>query len=182
MECKGCEEISFLFEEDNKLTDADESETLPFEASEDSTTFPPRLFRRLPPWVPSIPDDELQELLREVYGALQNGSRRLAVMGVRAMLDRVITKAVGDKGPFFKRLKSYVEHGRLGLRTEDAINAVFNVGSAAAHRAFRPSQEQIIDAIDALEHILHEAYVLPQRTLRLEDGTPPKPNFGPRRR
>ncbi len=143
VQCKGCDEISFLFEEDNKLTDANESDTLPFEASEASTTYPPPLFRRYPSWFNSIPDAELKSLLHEVYAALQYGSRRLAVMGVRTMLDRVITEVVGDyvqegvkqTDAFKTKLKAYAAQTGLGVRTRDAIIAVFNAGSAAAHRA-----------------------------------------------
>lgn len=176
--CKGCEEISFLIEEDDKLTD-NESETLPFEASQEkSATFPPRLFRRLPSWFNSIPRGEQKLLLQEVYAALQ----KLALMGVRTMLDRVITDVVGDyvkegdkqTDAFKTKLKAYAAQ-TLGVRTRDAIIAVFNAGSAAAHRAYNPSETQIFDVIDHLEHILYEQYILRQGTDRIEDETPAKP-------
>lgn len=94
-----------MLEEDNRFIFANVSDTPPFEVGI-LTTFPPRLFRHLPSWFNSIPDNELKALLREVYGALQNDLRRLALMGVRTIVDRIVTKAVGDTGPFSKRLKA----------------------------------------------------------------------------
>jgi hypothetical protein len=176
VECRGCEEVSFLLESDSQFTFANQTDKPPFEADREVTaTYPPRLFRHLPTWFGKIPDVEVQNLLQEVYSALQNDSRRLAVMGVRTALDMLITKAVGDLGAFKKKQQAYVELTRVGRRTEDAIQRVFEFGSAAVHRGFHPSNSQIIDAVDALEHILHEHYILPQRTHRMEEDTPPKP-------
>jgi hypothetical protein len=74
LECCACQEITlrhrFYFSE--------------WEANAVETTFyPPRIARRLPPWKDKLPLD-MVSLLEEVYKALQADSKRLAMMSEEA--------------------------------------------------------------------------------------------------
>src|SRR5438034_8788980 len=65
--------------------------------------YPPAMARRTPVWVSSIASSHrkipkpLANLMKEVYQALQNGSRRLVAMGIRSALDQVLTDKVRDR-------------------------------------------------------------------------------------
>ena len=64
------------------------------------TYFPPRVSRRKPDWLVREEASGYQGLLDEVYTALHADSRRLAMMGARAIIDKAISKRIGDHGSF----------------------------------------------------------------------------------
>jgi hypothetical protein len=43
---------------------------------------------------------EIADLLTEIYAAVNGGQHRLAAMGIRALLERVMINKVGDQGTF----------------------------------------------------------------------------------
>ncbi|SHL40013.1 hypothetical protein SAMN05216428_102279 [Nitrosospira sp. Nsp11] len=49
------------------------------------------------------PEDKfVEEFLNEIYVALQNNLPRLATMGVRALLEKIMISKVGDQGTFWE--------------------------------------------------------------------------------
>lgn len=65
--------------------------------------YPPSISRRWPKWCNDLPGDFFL-LLVEVYKALHANSRRLALMGTRALVDLFINETIGDIGGFDKKL------------------------------------------------------------------------------
>ena len=102
LKCCGCGEIKLRhtswFSENDKPT---------------VNYFPPAIFRKPPRWLLTLwlelkSDDVFVEaLLKEIYAALQNASPRLAAMGVRALLERIMVTQVGDQGTFEKNLSEF---------------------------------------------------------------------------
>jgi hypothetical protein len=46
--------------------------------------------------------EKLDDLLKEIYRATENALPRLAVMGIRALLEKIMVLKVGDHGNFCK--------------------------------------------------------------------------------
>jgi len=75
-----------------------------------TTYYPPAIARRTPPWVDYVSwvlfegNDEVPldicNIMKEVYIALQNNSRRLCAMGIRATLEHTMIDKIGDHGKF----------------------------------------------------------------------------------
>jgi hypothetical protein len=159
LQCKGCHSVlarrSFLF-----------ASTEP-----DLSYFPPRTSRRQPPWSWSLPS-EVRDLLNEVYGALQANSSRLALMGIRTVIDVVILEKVGDIGSFAEKLNALQDRGFVGERQKEFLTAVLDAGSAAVHRGHVASVVELGYAMDIVENLLQAVYALEGAAQHLRGTTP----------
>jgi hypothetical protein len=160
LECQGCEAVclrkAYWFSEGK-----DEA---------DLTFYPPPVGRTIPDWATDLPED-WQGLLQEVYAALQADSRRLAMMGARAIVDLVLNEKAGDIGGFDQKLNALVDSGYLGRRDRDVLFAALNAGHAAAHRGHEASVEETAHVMDIVENLLH-ADVLSQAAADLDKSIP----------
>jgi 2,4-dienoyl-CoA reductase-like NADH-dependent reductase (Old Yellow Enzyme family) len=75
-------------------------------------------------------------MLREVYEAVRNELRQLAVMGIRAILEQVMISNIGDRGSFKANLEALQEAGYISLIQFDALDKVLEAGHAVTHRNF----------------------------------------------
>lgn len=164
LECCGCEEVclrrAFWFSESALYGE----EKLQF--------FPPPTARRPPRWFDQLGQEE-QQLLEEVYVAVQADSRRLSMMGARAVVDIVMNRE-GDQGDFGSGLNALEVRGLIGARQREVLKAALDVGHAAAHRGHRPSREDVETVIDIVEHLL-QAELLGPAAADLRTRTPPRP-------
>ncbi|HLG55468.1 MAG TPA: DUF4145 domain-containing protein [Vicinamibacterales bacterium] len=138
------------------------------------TIYPPRTARMKPVWWDQLPK-ELARLLDEIYSALDLGSRRLALMGARAALDMLLVEKVGDVGGFRAKLKALERDGFIGLKNREILEAALDAGSAAAHRGYAPSSDDLNAVMDIIENLLQAVYHLEPLARRLK-GTTPKRN------
>ncbi len=144
LECCGCETVCLR----RKFWWSEEpgDETIEY--------FPPQASRRKPKWASEL-GTELEGLLDEVYIAMHAGSRRLSMMGARAIIDIVMQEKVGDIGGFERKLAALVEHGYISVRNQEVLRAALSAGNAAAHRGHRASVEEVAQVMDIVENLLH---------------------------
>jgi len=162
LECGGCESVSLRH-------------TYYFDPTGDTdvTLYPPPINRRPPAWQQSLPRD-VRQLLREVYAALAADSRSLAMMGARTLVDMVLLKEVGDVGSFAKKLEGAEQHGLIGKRSRNVLAAALDAGSAAAHRGYRASSDDVTAIMDIVENLLQAVYHLESLANALKKKTPPR--------
>jgi hypothetical protein len=92
-----------------------------------SVYYPPAISRRRPNWLkdPEGPfyfgGTEIEKLLEEIYSALQNDSRRLAAMGIRALLELVMIEQVGDSGQIGKNVDKFLEQGFVCIPPAETV-------------------------------------------------------------
>lgn len=143
-ECCGCHEIhlinTFWFSEWNP------GETV-------INIYPPRISRKLPKWINDIPEDQ-KALLREIYFALSANSKRLVVMGTRALLDLFINDKIGDIGGFDQKLNELTEKGLISENQKNILSTFLDTGHAVIHRGFYPDDEIVNQVLDIIENIL----------------------------
>jgi Domain of unknown function (DUF4145) len=147
--------------------------------------YPPVSARRKPTWMlrdsalhRSIPDS-VKELMEEIYTALQNGSRRLAVMGTRAALETIIVSKTGDQGNFRQNLDAFQAAGYLAPRQRKTIETILEVGHATIHRGWKPTDADVSAVIDITEGIIETTYLHEPRVRELEARVPrrrPRPS------
>ena len=136
------------------------------------TFFPPRISRRKPAWVDRLEvPSEYIGILDEVYAALHADSRRLAMMGVRALIDAVIRRTVGDQDNFAKGLDELSGKYLISERDRGIIEAAIDVGHASAHRGHKPSSNDVNVVIDIVERMIH-AEILAEQAQALKKTTP----------
>ncbi len=174
--CRGCGEVSSR----NEIWD------LYYETLDDEpvgerliefTISPPRLWRRLPDWLPRLEpaEPDLCDLLREVYRATHDGQVRLLASGVRTSLDYVMTKIVGDVGEFSAKLTAMQAAGHLSATQRDMLETVIDVGSAAVHRGFKPQRELLEEMLITMETIIRDHYLTGPALRSMKTLVPPRP-------
>ncbi|BFM20348.1 hypothetical protein R50076_13970 [Gilvimarinus japonicus] len=114
-------------------------------------------------------NQEIIDLINEIYIALQNGISRLAIMGIRALVETIMIKKVGDHNAFSKNMDRFQEGGYISPTQREALDAVLEAGHATIHRAYRPSAQQVQAAIDIVENIIEAIYVSDQNRKRFSD-------------
>jgi len=138
LECRGCQNVMFVhthwFSEDEEWGD-DGPELIVHR-----DLYPPAPPRAKPEWASELwhtlahKDRWVGKLHGDIYAALGTGAFELATMGIRAIIDCVVTSRVGDIGGFARKLETMRNEGLISEIPAEIINAAFNAGSAAVHR------------------------------------------------
>jgi hypothetical protein len=116
----------------------------------------------------SLESVKFENLLEEIYTATQNNLPRLALMGVRALLEQVMILKVGDHGVFRENLKKFQEVGYASTIQFDALDRILDAGHAVIHRMYAPEQSDLDTALDVMEGILAAIYVHDRKVQDLE--------------
>lgn len=173
LQCGGCQEV-VMSRTDWCSEDDPHDSYVP-------TYFPPRVSRRKPEWLSQHPElNDYLGLFEELYAALHADSRRLAMMGARAVMDMAITQmTAGDQGGFTAGLNALESDRRLTSEERQLIEAAFDAGSAAMHRGHQPAAGDVNTVIDIVERIVH-AEVLKKKAMELAAATPKRPQRKPK--
>jgi hypothetical protein len=91
--------------------------------------YPPPISRKKPEWLSALywgwmgeeKYEQLPGLFDEVYEAVRGGQHRLAVMGIRAILENVMVANAGDQGSFAANLDAFSKGGYISLVQRDAM-------------------------------------------------------------
>jgi len=177
LKCRGCETVTLRVTSGEGTTDE----------CPNVVYYPPAMARRVPDWAgeinlaalglldgPTVPLG-IWSLMREVYVAVQNGSRRLAAMGIRAALESVMIDKMGDKGTFSDNMDAFQAADYLNGRQRGHLDAVLEAGHATIHRGWQPTDSQIVILLDITEAIIEGAYLHDQPADILSRSIPPRP-------
>lgn len=170
LQCAGCNAIKLRHHA-----------TYPGEPFESTTYFPAAVFRPRPRWLFDLElnlfleEDAVIDLLNEVYVSLQHNLLRVAAMGVRALLETVMTTKVGDSGSFAANVTAFEQGGYVSRVQKERLLAILEAGHAAIHRGFKPSREDVITLVDIAEHIIESVYIHDAKVKELQTRTPKRP-------
>lgn len=141
--------------------------------------YPPATSKQKPAWLKELDDPLASEeqkyivqLLHEIYTALHNNSRRLAVMGARALLEHIMVSRIGDQGAFVKNLDEFQKKGYLSTKQREIIEPILEAGHAAIHRGFHPNAEDVITVIEITESLVETTYVHTEKASKLKGRVP----------
>lgn len=168
LKCRGCDSVTMRH-------------TFGYEET-DIVYYPPAIPRRTPDWandilstlfpaLRSIPAS-VCALMREIYSAVQNDSRRLAAMGIRAALEQVMIDKVGDQGRFKDNVDALQEKGYLSTRQAFDLNSILDAGHATIHRGWEPTNDDIATLLDITESIIESVYLHENRVRALDKNVP----------
>jgi hypothetical protein len=135
------------------------------DGSKDHDYYPSPITRKQPEWQLHLlagvhgsgTERDIGALLAEVYATVAGGQYRLAAMGIRALLEQVMILKVGDLRTFDMKLDAFQE-GYISLLQRDALRATLDLGDAAMHRAHRPSENDLMLALNIVEGVLAPIY------------------------
>lgn len=170
LECSGCHSVC-LGEQVRFIPDGDV----------EHSHYPSPVSRKQPDWLLSLilgGNATLGALLHEIYQAVYGGQFRLAAMGIRALLEQVMAAHVGD-GSFDEQLDAFQKAGYVSNIQRETLHSTIQVGHAAMHRAYKPTEEDIKVALDIVEGVMAPLYAHQKRAEQMVDRVPPRP---PRKR
>lgn len=142
--------------------------------------YPPESYRPEPRWLKdlfwSVPIDNnfIGDFIKEIYIALRNQSLRLAVMGIRALLEQIMIDKIGDQGTFKGNLNAFEAKGFVSRSQRTVLEPVIEAGHATMHRAFKPTTADVGRLIDITESIIESIYINEHRASELSKSVPPK--------
>jgi hypothetical protein len=118
----------------------------------------------------------LFDLLKELYGAFNNGYPVLAAIGVRTAFDSATERlGISSSLSFSRKLEEAKSAGHVGEKEKNALTVLVDAGSAAAHRGWRPSHDDLTAMINALETFLQRVFLTNPKVDAIKDGVPPRP-------
>ncbi len=139
-------------------------------------TYPvPEKKGRKPDWVWEIAkqDPQLEKILSEVYDAVEHRSNILAATGLRTAFDRAVSyHAVDESLPLAAKVKALQDAGFIGETEASILQTVVDAGSAAAHRGWNPSDDDLAKLLQSLEHFIHRTVVTGKKVLDVKAAIP----------
>lgn len=158
LSCRGCDSISFrIRSSDSETIEQDENGQL--HHPESVQYYPPAISREQPLWSPELPF-EIYNLMTEIYAALHANSRTLAAMGIRAIIERVIILELKRDVRFEEGMKELVKASFMTETQRSILGAALELGHAVNHRGHFASPQQVNTAMDIVENMLQNHYVL----------------------
>jgi hypothetical protein len=176
LSCCGCERITFKH-------DSDCSEDFDTRGNPIVTTnyYPAEVSRKKPSWmnemfcVLPLGNNFISDLIREIYIALENNSIRLAVMGIRALIEQVMINKVSDQGTFKKNMSKFESEGHISKNQRQVLEPVLEAGHATIHRSYSPTTEELIAMLDVTENIIESIYINEKRVKGITEKVFRKP-------
>lgn len=177
LECSGCHRICL----------GEQVRFLPYGEVE-YNYYPSPVSRKEPDWLPYMiiglagnqkVDGALGSLLLEIYQTVHGGQYRLAAMGIRALLEQIMVSKVGDLGSFGEQIEAFAKAGYISLIQMDTMKATLEIGHAAMHRAYRPTEEDVKVALDIVEGVMAPLY---HHRIKAEEMAGRVPPRAPRKR
>lgn len=163
VQCQGCKFVSFrqvgTNSEDYYQIDEDE-----WEYGESEKLFPSRLVGRkgLEGDTRYLPENVCR-IYDETLLALANQSPVLSGIGLRALLETVCKERKASGNDLFKKIDNLVATNVLTPASAAILHKIRTLGNAAAHEVKPHSDKQLGLAMDIVEHLLKEAYILPKQ-------------------
>jgi hypothetical protein len=104
---------------------------------------------------------QLTSVLDEVYTAFNGGLHMLTAIGIRTVFDCAAQLLGSDPNQTFaEKLKELAAGNKISGEDKEILWVLTDAGSAAAHRGWKPSEENLNRLVDALENFLHRTFVL----------------------
>lgn len=163
VQCLGCKSVSF------RIASSNSEDYYPigdneYEYDVAERLYPPRLEGRR-----GLGDDTvyLPAKVRQVYDetllALSVQAPVLAAIGLRVLLEAVCQEKAATGADLFKKIDNLVEQRVLTPTSATVLHRIRALGNAAAHEAKPHSERQLTLAMDIVEHLLKDVYILPRQ-------------------
>jgi hypothetical protein len=169
LECGGCKTV--FFQEEYMCSEDFGPDGRP---EKRITYYPAPAKRKRPEWF-SLVDLEagLYSLLNEPYNALEVDARVLSATGARAIFDRASELLKIDPGLTFKeKLDRLQNKGHISASERAQLDILTDAGSAAAHRGWKPTADQLNTVMAIVETFIHRKFILEAEVKRLKGQIP----------
>ena len=161
IECQGCKRLSFRSVRGNS-EDVVPDEAGNLVSDETEVLYPPVVIgKSMLRGVEHLPW-QVHNVYREVYAVLGVGARVLAGIGIRALVESVCNER-GAKGSNLKeKISDLGKQGLLSPQNVAFLQQLRVMGNRSAHEARPHSERELVAAMEIVEHLLYEVYILPE--------------------
>lgn len=124
-------------------------------------------------------DADLARLFCDIYVAMDNSLDVLTAIAIRTVFDRASEAfGVDPATTFQKKLAQLQDLGKIGDTERTNLAVLVDAGSAAAHRGWRPTSEQLDRLVSIIENFLLRNFVLNPAGEVLRSTIPPRQTEG----
>jgi hypothetical protein len=166
LECLGCQDMSYrtISSNDQDYVHDDDGETIYIE---DQTLYPPRMAGRKGLENAYDVPREIIGLYLETHQALLGNSPVLTGIGLRALLEAICKERNAKGGDLYGKIANLVEQRVLTPHGAEVLQHIRSLGNQAAHEAKPHKVEQLSLAMEVIEHLILDVYIIPAKTKRL---------------
>ena len=164
VQCQGCKTVSFRKASSNSEGYYPVDHDGNYECDVDESLYPQRL-----EGIKGLGDDthylpvNVRRIYDETLMALSNQAPVLAGIGLRALLETVCKEKNAVGGDLLKKIDSLVGTGVLTPASAAILHKIRTLGNAAAHEVKPHSDKQLGLAMDIVQHLLKDVYILPKQ-------------------
>lgn len=175
LECGGCGQV--YYQRISQNSEDGESGSDGWEPNEVIVNWPGVPLRKRPEWFGDLlaADYDLYTFMGEVYDALEARLRIVAAIGMRTAIDRA-TEVLGipASDTFKDKLKKLEDGGYVGKGEREHIETMVDAGSAAAHRGWRPDEDDLAVLMSELETFVHRNFLADAQLKKVKSKVPQK--------
>lgn len=160
VECGGCKSKSFRNVSSNSEDYYQISET-EWEHDELELLYPSRIEGRK-----TLESEEhylpikVRGIYKETLGALNNNSPVLAGIGLRALIETICKEKNAEGSNLYKKIDDLVVKQILTPAGSSILHKIRTLGNDAAHEVKPHSEKQLGLAMDVVEHVLNDIYII----------------------
>jgi hypothetical protein len=162
-ECGGCKSISFRNESYNSEDYQQISET-EWIIDKLEKLYPSRIGGRK-----TLENEEhylpspVRKIYKETLSALNNNSPVLAGIGLRALIETICKEQNAAGSNLYKKIDDLVVKQVLTPAGCRILHKIRTLGNDAAHEVRPHSEKQLGLAMDVIEHVLNDVYIMPKK-------------------
>jgi len=162
VQCRGCRELSF------RLQSVDINSYFGNEMKAYKCfTYPNRVPGRTKlKWQLYVPE-MVSAIYEETYRALGNEQLILAGIGLRALVEAVCKEKDSQGKNLVEKIDNLVNKGLMTKTGAEVLHSIRHIGNHSAHEVEANSMEELLMALDVVEHVLREVYIIPARSKML---------------
>jgi len=167
VQCQGCDSISFRkchSDSENMGWDEERNEGFHIDKIE---LYPNRVAGRHKLRQAHFLPFEVSRIYDETHAALCNRQPILAGIGIRALVETVCKEKSAAGSNLEQKIDNLVNMGVLTQAGAETLHSMRILGNEAAHEVKPHSEETLNLAMDVVEHLLNDVYILPAITKSL---------------
>jgi hypothetical protein len=180
VQCLGCDSISFRFGHSDSETFIYDEENNEMIHTESVEIYPSRVAGRHKLRQAHFLPQAVSRIYDETHSALSNKQPILAGVGIRALVETVCNEKAAAGSSLESKIDDLVTKGVLTQTGAETLHSMRILGNEAAHEVKPHSETTLNLAMDVVEHLLNDVYVLPAATKALpKRNTPTSPAATP---
>ena len=161
LQCNGCEEVTFRVVETFSEDFSYDNDGIYL--NKKFTHYPARVLGLKSDFEDSLPD-KIQQVYDETVIAIENELLVLAGIGIRAIVD-LVCKDLHPKGKILSHQINWLrENAHISEKGKDALHEVRELGNKSAHEGEKNTSKIIIVAMQVVEHLLNDVYIISNST------------------